>query len=116
VDVHEEISGAKAGRSELPPQKLGHFNERTMGAYLLGSDLFVKRYEADATKAYPDLGASYETFTNGEFLELETLGPLEEVAPGATVEHVEQWSLHRDVEIREWTDEAIDRALDRLGG
>ncbi len=93
------------------PQKLGHFHERTVGAYLLGSDLFVKRYDADAKKTYPDFGASYETFTNDGFLELETLGPLEECAPGATVEHVERWSLHRNVAIREWTDAELDRAL-----
>jgi len=93
------------------PQKLGHFNEKTMGAYLLGSDLFVKRYDADPSKAYADFGASYETFTNGDFLELETLGPLENVAPGATVEHIERWSLSRNVQIRDWTDAELDRVL-----
>jgi len=93
------------------PQKLGHFNERTIGAYLLGSDLFVKRYDADAQKIYTDFGASYETFTNDAFLELETLGPLEACAPGATLEHVERWSLHRNVAVREWTDAELDRAL-----
>jgi hypothetical protein len=93
------------------PQKLGHFNEKTMGAYLLGSDLFVKRCDADPSKAYADFGASYETFVNGDFLELETLGPLEEVEPGTMVEHVERWSLHRNVEIGEWTDEELDRVL-----
>jgi hypothetical protein len=93
------------------PQKLGHFNRETMGAYLLGSDLFVKRTDADPSKTYADFGASYETFTNGDFLELETLGPLEDLAPGATLEHVERWSLHRNVVLREWTDEEIDRVL-----
>jgi hypothetical protein len=93
------------------PQKLGHFNERTIGAYLLGSDLFLKRYDADPSKTYPDFGASYETFTNEDFLELETLGPLEAVAPDAEVEHVERWSLHPNVEIREWTDDELDRVL-----
>jgi hypothetical protein len=93
------------------PQKLGHFNERTVGAYLLGSDLFVKRYDADASKEYADFGASYETFTNGEFLELETLGPLEVVAPGNSVEHVEKWELRRGVEIGEFTDLELDRVL-----
>jgi hypothetical protein len=93
------------------PQKIGHFNEKTVGAYLLGSDLFVKRYDADASKLYADFGASYETFVNGDFLELETLGPLEEVAPGAAVEHVERWTLHRNVKVREWTDEELDRVL-----
>lgn len=97
--------------SNASPQKLGHFNEQTMGAYLLGSDLFVKRYDADPTKIYADFGASYETFANDAFLELETLGPLEEVAPGAAVEHVERWSLHRNVRIAGWTDAELDRVL-----
>jgi len=39
------------------------------------------------------------------------LGPLEEVAPGATVEHVERWSLHRNVEVGAWTDDELDRVL-----
>ena len=94
------------------PQKLGLFNEKTVGAYLLGPDLFVKRYDADASKTYPDFGASYETFTNEGFLELETLGPLEEVAPGGMVEHVERWSLHKGVTIAEWTDAELDRVLE----
>jgi hypothetical protein len=93
------------------PQKLGLFNEHTVGAYLLGSDLFVKRYEADPSKTYADFGASYETFTNDGFLELETLGPLEEVAAGAAVEHVERWELHKGIAIREWTDAELDRVL-----
>lgn len=93
------------------PQKIGHFNERTVGAYLLGSDLFVKRYDADPSKRYADFGASYETFANGDFLELETLGPLADVAPGAEVEHIERWSLHRNIEIKEWTDAELDSVL-----
>ncbi len=93
------------------PQKIGHFNEKTIGAYLLGSDLFVKRTDADASKTYTDFGASYETFTNEAFLELETLGPLEEVAPGGSAEHVERWSLHKNIQIREWTDAELDSVL-----
>jgi hypothetical protein len=79
------------------PQKLGSWNRNTFGAYLLGSDLFIKRYEAlGAPRAYPDLGCSFETFTNAAMLELETLGPMTVLEPGASVEHVERWSLHRN--------------------
>jgi hypothetical protein len=93
------------------PQKLGHFNEHTWGAYLLGSDLFVKRYYADPAKPHPEWGASFEIFTNADFLELETMGPISRVAPKAWIEHLETWSLHRDVTISEWTDDEIDRAI-----
>jgi hypothetical protein len=93
------------------PQKIGSFNQETFGAYYLGKELFVKRYRADPGKTYPDMGASFEMFTNHEVLELETLGPLTKLASGATVEHVERWSLHKNVKIAKWTDGDLDKAL-----
>jgi hypothetical protein len=93
------------------PQKLGHFNKHTWGAYLLGETLFLKQYHADPNAAYPDFGCSYETFTNADVLELETLGPLVDLAPGQTLEHTEHWSLHSNVRVEEWTDECLDRTL-----
>lgn len=93
------------------PQKIGTFNARTWAAYLLNGEVFLKRYDADPAKTYPDFGCSFETFTNAEFLEMETLGPLQRVAPGASATHVERWSLHKDVRISAWTDAGLDRAL-----
>jgi hypothetical protein len=93
------------------PQKLGSFNPHTWGAYLLGSDLFIKHYEADAKKTYTDFGCSFETFTNAEFLELETLGPLTKLAAGASLEHTERWTLHKNVHIGQWNDQELDRVL-----
>jgi hypothetical protein len=93
-------------------QKLGSWNRATFGAYLLGSDLFLKRYEAKGPPAdYPDFGCSFETFTNAAILELETLGPMIGLQPGAAVEHVERWSLHKAVQISDWTDAELDRVL-----
>ncbi|MBC7927717.1 MAG: hypothetical protein H7039_18890 [Bryobacteraceae bacterium] len=93
------------------PTKLGHFNTNTWGAYLLGSDLFLKRYTADPAQTYPDFQASFEIFTNAETLELETLGPLTTVEPGSSIEHVEYWTLHRNVEISSWSDAGLDLSL-----
>jgi hypothetical protein len=93
------------------PQKIGSFCKDTFGAYYLHNELFVKRYDADPRKTYPDMGASFETFTNAEVLELETLGPLTRLAPGETLEHVERWSLHKNVKIGKWTDEELDRVF-----
>ncbi|MEN6608732.1 MAG: hypothetical protein ABFD60_15905 [Bryobacteraceae bacterium] len=98
------------------PLKVGHFNPKTWGAYLLGSDLFIKRYQADPSKTYPDFGCSYETFPSAEFLEIETLGPMTKIAPGASVEHVEKWNLYKNVPVPEWTDAALDQVfLEKLG-
>ena len=94
------------------PQKLGSFNPRTWGAYLLDGDLFVKKTEAAGeSSSYPDLGCSFETFTNAEFLELETLGPLRRLEPGESVTHTETWSAHRGVHIDQWNDEELDRVV-----
>jgi len=93
------------------PQKLGHFNRNTWGGYLLGGDLFIKRYTADPSKPYPDFQCSFETFSSPEFLELETLGPLTRVEAGKTIEHIERWSLHKNVKIASWTDAELDRVL-----
>ena len=98
------------------PQKAGFFNRDTWGAYLLGSDLFIKHYKAEPGRHYPDFGCSFETFTNADFLELETLGPLSRVAPGASIEHTEHWTLHRNVKLSNWSDGEIDRVILPLAG
>lgn len=96
------------------PQKIGLFNVDTRAAYLLGTDLFIKRSQADPQALYPDFHCSFEIFTNGDFLELETLGPLAELAPGATVEHVERWSLHKNIQLKELTEGEIERVIQPL--
>ncbi|MGA8149610.1 MAG: hypothetical protein WB952_01435 [Terriglobales bacterium] len=93
------------------PQKLGTFNPNTWAAYLLNGEVFVKRAKAEPDKTYTDFGCSLETFTNNEFLEIETLSAMTKVAPGQTVENVERWSLHRNVTLPEITDDAIDAAI-----
>ncbi|MCL6546594.1 MAG: hypothetical protein K6T61_15340 [Bryobacteraceae bacterium] len=96
------------------PQKIGHFNSDTWGAYYLNGELFLKRYAAFPGKTYADMGASFEMFTNGDMLELETLGPLSRLKPGETVEHVEIWSLHRGIKIDRFDDATLDRVLKPL--
>jgi len=92
-------------------QKLGMFNRDTWAAYLLNHELFVKKTTADPSRTYPDFGCSFEAFTNNDFLEIETLGPLTKVAPGQTVEQVEHWALYRNVSVTNWTDEELDQVL-----
>ncbi|MGJ5815816.1 hypothetical protein [Paludibaculum fermentans] len=93
------------------PQKLGTFNADTWAVYVLNGEAFVKRVKADPTKTYPDFGCSFETFTNDEFLEVETVGPLTKLQPGQTVEHVESWSLHKNVRLNAKTDAALDQVI-----
>ncbi len=101
----------KADATKNSPQKAGLFNEKTFAAYLLGTDLFTKRADANAYAPHPDFHCSLEMFTNPEFLELETLGPLVDLLPDNSVGHVEHWSLHRNVHLGSFTDQEIDRVL-----
>jgi hypothetical protein len=77
----------------------------------LNGEAFIKRAHATPGEPYPDFGCSFETFTNNEFLEMETLSPLTKLQPGKTVEQVEHWSLHRGVNLTVITDDAIDAAI-----
>ena len=66
---------------------------------------------SDPTRAYPDFGCSFETLTNYDFLEIETLGPLTKVVPGQTIRQVEHWALHRNLTVSNWTDDELDRGM-----
>ena len=89
------------------PQKLGISNQQNWAGYARKGHLFVKKviYQPGAT--YPDGGSSYETFTNSDMLELESLGPVITLAPGASVTHREDWYLFDGVKF-ENTDASID--------
>ena len=79
------------------PTKLGLAHRLGWVGYLNGGTLFVKRFGYEAGKPYPDRGCNFETFTNEGMLEIESLGPLVRLAPGAKVEMVEEWELIKDV-------------------
>ena len=80
-------------------QKIGVLNKQGWAAYFRKSTLFLKRFACDNDKRYPDYNCNNETYTDANFLELETLGPLEKVEPGATITHREDWWLYQKVDI-----------------
>lgn len=79
------------------PQKAGVLATDGWAAYARAGHLFVKSFDYVEDARYPDLGCSVEAFTNADMLELETLGPLADLDPGAAVEHIEHWYLFPDV-------------------
>lgn len=95
-----------------PPAKLGLLHQEGWVAYLLQRTLFVKWLPCDPLATYPDLGCNCELFTDGEMLEVESLGPLRTLQPGEAVEHGERWELYDDVAVGEGADEeALAAAL-----
>ena len=79
------------------PFKIGVANKQGWMAYHVDRSLFVKRFRHEEGAVYPDLGSNAEIYTQGSFIELESLGPLQKLAPGATAAHVERWFLFKDV-------------------
>ena len=64
-------------------QKFGALVKAGWAAYALGGELFRKRFGYEPGAVYPDGGCNAEFFTMPGFLEIESLGPLAPVEPGA---------------------------------
>lgn len=76
------------------PTKIGLAHAQHWAGYLHGRRFFAKSVPFQPGATYPDEGSNFETFTNHEMLELETLAPLRTFAPGESAEHTERWTLH----------------------
>ena len=74
------------------PTKIGLNSGEGWCAYVNGKVVFVKQFEYFDENEYPDLGSSIEVYTEGGYLELETLGPLAILEPGDEVTHSEYWT------------------------
>ena len=79
--------------ADYPPIKIGLAHRERWIAYVLGETLYLKIFEYDPTAAYPDGGCNFETFTDSEMLEIESLGPLVTLQPGDSTDHHEIWHL-----------------------
>lgn len=97
----------KQDRAATKPTKLGLAHKMGWVGYLNSGTLFIKGFTYAAGKSYTDGGSNFETFTNKDMLEVESLGPLQRIAPGQAVEHVEDWWLLKGLPA-ETTDAALD--------
>jgi hypothetical protein len=89
--------------------KVGMTSTDGWAGYVRKGQLFLKRFTPVADVLYPDFGSSLEVYTNGDFLELETVGPLRELRTGQSVEHTEDWYLLRDADAQD--EAAIERTI-----
>ncbi len=85
--------------SSLPPIKLGYYNTAGWLAYWLEGILFRKTLDIHTGATYPDSGCNTETYCNDRFVELESLGPLATIAPGATTQLSETWELYPNLDV-----------------
>lgn len=91
--AHEGVSLRVEGTK---PIKAGISNLRGWIAYLTDGFAFIKWVTVqDPNGRYADLGAGIQTFVGHGFGEIETLGPLTVLDPGASLTHREVWEIHR---------------------
>ena len=74
--------------------KVGTSLRRGWVAHWREGVLLVKRAGHDEDREYADMGSSAQVYSQPEFTELETLGPLVDLAPGEAAEHREDWEVH----------------------
>lgn len=98
------------------PLKLGFDLNCGTAFYVLNDEIFGKRFDTNHPDGnYVDGGCSFETYTNSEMLEFETLGELKTVGAGESVSHSERWFLVKkpcEVDVR--NDESITEMLSKI--
>lgn len=75
------------------PVKIGFYTSAGWIAYVNNGSAFVKLidfYDQNEV-SYPDNGCNLESYSCGDFCEIETLAPLFQLAPGESCEHTEIW-------------------------
>jgi hypothetical protein len=99
--------------SRRTPQKIGAGNARGWCALVRRDTVFLKRFAWEPDACYPDRGSNNELYTDGSYLEIETLGPLRLLDPGASAIHTERWHLFRNIDLGT-TEATLDAALREL--
>jgi hypothetical protein len=75
------------------PLKVGSGPAPGRLGYLLEGHLFIKEIPSAGAGEYPDRGAVGQVYVNESFGELESLGPLATLQPGASAVHRESWEI-----------------------
>jgi hypothetical protein len=74
--------------------KVGTTLRRGWAAHWREGLMLVKYAGHDESREYPDMGASGQLYSQHDFTELETLGPLTDLDPGDAAGHHEDWAVH----------------------
>jgi hypothetical protein len=76
-------------------QKIGVLNKQGWASYCMEDEFLIKVFYFDPAKEYPDFNSNNEIYINGNFLELETLGPYLDIPSLGKTEHTECWLLSK---------------------
>lgn len=113
LTINEKYAVLRQKRQTERPYKLGLYNHGGWAAYSYGKYLFVKKFHLKKG-VFPDYQCNFETYTNNEIMEMETLSPFYELQPGETATQEEFFELYRGVSFGGFDDESVDRVLDAV--
>jgi hypothetical protein len=74
-------------------QKIGVLNKQGWVGYEFNDVVFTKHAVWVEDASYPDMNSNFEVYTDGGFIEIESLSPLRHLEAGQFVEHRERWEL-----------------------
>lgn len=92
LDLHDDLV-ILHGHAADEAFKIGNYNHSGWIAYAMGEALFIKRFHVDLENRYPDMGCNVEVYVKNSCVELETLGTLKVLEPGASVTYEEIWQV-----------------------
>ena len=78
-----------------PQQKFGVLNKQGWAGYACQDLLFKKKFDLNADASYPDFNCNSETYVAGNYVEIETLSPLQWLEQGESIEYEETWELSK---------------------
>lgn len=79
--------------------KMGYNNIEGFAMYVNLGQIFIKHTKPISNGNYPDSGCCFETYTNTEMLEMETLGELSLVEPESSVVLEEKWCVYHEEKV-----------------
>lgn len=82
----------------MPPFKMGYFNPHGWMAYWMDGTLFRKTFNVKTEMPHPDNNCNAEIYCGDQFVELESLAPLEKLDTNASVTHTEIWDILTDLD------------------
>ena len=83
----------RTGGEKSEPQKIGVLNKQGWAAYQFKDLQFIKQFDFIKNAVYPDMNSNTELYTAGDFVEIESLSPLQKIKLEESVEHAERWEL-----------------------
>lgn len=79
------------------PFKFGTNNASGWAAYILDDTAFIKRFVQNEDARYPNFGCSFESYSNEQYLSLDTNSAFYVTKPKEIVKHVENWSIFNNL-------------------